>query len=90
MSNLTTFLNSNFKSRQAGTIVIANGTTSNTATITAVDTTKLDLTMPGFTTSTTANDWPARIALTNSTTITATREGTNGALTVAFQIIDFY
>ena len=81
------------RSLQRGTIVLAGGAGSNTATITAVDTANSRLRLLGTSYDTAAatqtNTW-ARIALTNATTITATRTGTTGGLTVSYEILEYY
>ena len=66
------------KSIQRGTITV-NGAATGTAAITAVDTTKTELRMLGFSHAgaTTMNNWAPqsiwpRIDLTNTTTVTAT------------------
>lgn len=70
---------STVKSIQYVTLTLASGNTSDTATISAVDTAKTTLHMLGFSTSYTGGGSPTpastfpRITLTNSTTITATR-----------------
>jgi hypothetical protein len=73
---------------QRGTIAIANATSSNTATITAIDMTKtvVHYTSHNAGNVTNAQDFTARLVLTNSTTLTATRTGTNGELTIVYQI----
>lgn len=82
---------------QRGTISLAAGmTTSATATITAVDTAKAVLLHGGWTGVSGGGALGAerpRIALTNATTITATRVGpdTNTQQSVvAYQVVEFY
>lgn len=81
------------QSIQKGTITIGAAASSNTATITSVDTTKSILIyegrQPTSTGSANNNRSAARIALTNATTVTATRQNTNDAVTVAFTVIEF-
>lgn len=78
---------------QSGTITIAAASSSNTATITSVDTTKSIIIyegrQPTSTGSANTNRSAARIALTNATTVTATRQNTNDAVTVAFTVVEF-
>jgi hypothetical protein len=83
------------KSIQRGTITIGGNNTSNTATITAVDTTKTQLVFLGNSRGGTGGDhagMDARIVLTNSTTITATRTCSNcGADTVvSFEVVEYW
>jgi hypothetical protein len=81
------------KSVQRGTITIT-GATSNTATITAVDVANARLRFLNSTQS--ANDTDAqsraRIALTNSTTVTATVNTSPGAdsVVVSFEVTEYY
>lgn len=77
MSNLSQFFSggTTIKSIQRGTITLTSGNTSATATVTAVDTTKAELQMLGANGSSNSSlndEQICRIALTNSTTITAT------------------
>lgn len=98
-ANSTTFLRGDgtwaapsvsINSVQAGTITIGSGSTSNTATITSVDTTKSFVVFNGASTSSTAlNRVTARVALTNATTVTATRESSVDEVTVAFTVVEF-
>lgn len=77
---------------QTGSIVIASGAATNTATITSVDTTRTILFWLGQETSETALGTSAfaRIALTNATTITATRVGTGAStITVGYAVMTF-
>lgn len=77
---------------QRGTMSLA-GVTSNTATITAVDTTKAQLELLGTDTNE-ANGFPgqymANIVLTNATTITATKGIATSTVTVSYQVTEFY
>lgn len=77
-------------SLQRGTITI-NGSTSNTATVTAVDTTKTLLDHLGEATdSAITAQVSTRLALTNSTTITATRNISNAVNTVVgYQLVEY-
>lgn len=78
---------------QYGTITIANGTSSNTATITAVGTlANSTVHILGQTTdNTTSNtsNHQAELDLTNTTTVTATRNGTTNAVTVSFCVVEW-
>ena len=82
------------KSIQRGTITISASGTSGTATITAVDIAKSNLTMLGFATASTDSNPSThnpRIALTNATTITATcTSAAGGAIIVSYEIVEFY
>lgn len=81
------------QSIQPFSITITNGNTSNTATITAVDTTKAVLFLGGFTTTVTAGTAYGSsnpyVALTNATTVTATRNSSTSAVTVRGTIVEF-
>jgi hypothetical protein len=83
-----------FKSLQNTTITIADTATSNTATITAVDTTKTFINSLGSdvgdNASGSSTNWLARLVLTNSTTVTATRSGTSGQNILSFQVVEMY
>lgn len=77
---------------QYGTISIADMVGSGTATITAVDTAKSLLVLLGVSYQTAAGsvlDDAPRITLTNSTTITGTRSGTDGAIVISFCVLTF-
>ena len=82
------------KSIQSGTIGISNGSTSNTLTITSVSTAKSMITLNGSSTAQGNTTYPharmAYIALTNATTITATRGSGVDDLTLAYQVVEFY
>lgn len=78
------------KSIQYGTIALA-AVTSNTATITSVNTAKSVLIHLGAQVdSTVANTMGVRLALTNATTITATRSNGTGDATVGFCVVEYY
>lgn len=79
------------KAVQRSTVVIANAAATNTATITAVVTANTLLHFVGqmVSTGTVNKDGYARIDLTNTTTITATRIGTTGPLTVSFEAVEY-
>ena len=74
---------------QRGTIVVANGTSSNTATITSVDVTKSELRDLGQTTTSGSDVDTVYIVLTNATTITATRAGTSGITTISWELTEY-
>lgn len=80
------------KSMQRGTISISTAQTSNTATVTAVDTAKSQLALLGYTNNQTlGSNMIPRIALTNSTTITATLPALpTQAETVSWELIEWY
>lgn len=81
---------------QRGTIVINDDATSNTATITTVATARSVLSHLGATAaiSNAVNEALSRLALTNATTITATRDvvsgvGTSTDLTIGYQVVEY-
>lgn len=73
---------------QQVSITIANGSSSNTATITAVG--ALAFIIPGCCqgTSSSPSGSQCRVTITNSTTITATRAGTAGTMIVRCSVVD--
>lgn len=75
---------------QRGVLSISGGSTTGTATVTAVDTGKAILSLLGA--ETTTNDVQQRpfLVLTNSTTITATRSITTGNQQVAWQLVEYH
>lgn len=79
------------KSVQYGTITVSNGNTSNTGTITSVSTTKSVIHNLGNTADpgVAIADAMVRLALTNATTITATRGNSNGAAIVGFCVAEY-
>ena len=77
------------KSIQRGTIAITGAASSQTATITSVDTTKTQLRMLGASVTTNVNEMPY-IVLTNATTITATRVGSANTTTVSWELTENY
>lgn len=90
MSNLTQFLPGSIKSIQRGTITIANSSTSNTATITSVDTAKSILFLLGAeSTETSVANTNVRLALTNATTVTMSRGGSTGSVTGGYQVVEY-
>lgn len=80
MTSLASLLGSGIKSIQRGTISVA-ASSSATATITAVNTAKTELRYLGSEVNS------ARIALTNSTTVTATNAG-GATVVVGFEITE--
>lgn len=79
------------KSIQAFSITIGSSSTSNTATITSVDTTKSVIFHTGNTggSSTEIRSAQASLVLTNATTVTASRSNTTNALTVTGAVVEF-
>lgn len=78
------------KSIQRGVISITAGNTSATATITSVNTSKSILFDLGASVTNNTNESDARLALTNATTVTATRQGNTGTTEKAFQVVEYY
>lgn len=80
------------RSIQRGTITGTTGASSATATITAVDITKSELTyLGGMGVSQSGTlAFIARLSLTNSTTVTATWPGTITGQSVGFQVTEYY
>lgn len=85
------------KSIQRGTITLATTASSNTATITSVDTTKSVVQLNGFNSNNSSDSNVAvylpRVDLTNATTVTANRGITsslNGTVTINFQVTEYY
>lgn len=81
---------------QYGSITVTQPATSNTATITSVDTTKSVVIPLGFTCDDNVNAWPpaeaamAEVVLTNATTVTAKRAGGGSySIVVNFCVITF-
>jgi len=80
------------KSIQRGTVVIAQNGLTGTATLTAVTLGKSILTVLGASivaADPKGSEHTARLELSNSTTITATRGKVGEALTVGWQVIEF-
>jgi hypothetical protein len=79
------------KGIQRGTVTIASNQTSGTATITSVDTAKTELRHLGATGVVTGESgFRNRIALTNATTITATRASSNAdTVTVGWELTEY-
>lgn len=82
------------KSIQQGTVTLANTELTKTATITSVTPSKSMILLLGLTTPNNNGTYPdarmARVALTNATTVTITRERNVDALTAGFQVVEFY
>lgn len=75
---------------QFGTIAIANTSTSNTATITSVDTSRSVVFFLGEDAQSTAvANGACGVTLTNATTVTANRIGTASQTTVSFCVVQF-
>lgn len=80
------------KSLQRGQITMG-GVASQTATITAVDTSKSVTYQGGMTNSLVtaqANTVSYRLELTNATTVTAKNDGASGTVEIPFQVAEFY
>ena len=91
MPGIQTFNGTVVKSIQVGSITIAATSDTNTAAIAAVDVNKAVCLFSGcIGGGPNATDILARIALTNSTTVTATRAGTNNNTIVGFTVLEFY
>ena len=84
------------KSIQRGTIVIKNGSSSASVTISPVDVNKTILNNTGFMTSVAGSGgyaalWNGYIQLENETTIVGKRYGyENNDLTIGYEVIEFY
>jgi hypothetical protein len=92
MTLATAVFNVGVKSIQAGTIAVS-GVTSNTATISTVNTAKAFVIFNGFSTSTTGGDMGramVRVSLTNATTVTAEKSNSIGDSTVSYTVVEFY
>jgi len=91
MSNSSQFFGG-IKSIQRGTISMSSGgSTSGTATITSVDTTKTELRYLGANNDAVADTTAlSRVVLTNATTITANRSSNSGTTVVSWELTEFY
>lgn len=79
------------KSIQRGTVSITQPATSNTATITAVDTSKALLSFLGINSDGTNFGYGARIVLTNATTITMTKSGNDtNSNVISYEVVEYY
>jgi hypothetical protein len=79
-----------FNASQYGTLTIGPGNLTGTATISAVSTRAI-ATMLGFSTDATESQYPGatpRFTKTNSTTLTGTRDATNGTTTISFCVAE--
>ena len=75
---------------QRGTISITGTNTSNTSTITSVDTTKTELRILGQSNTTGSVASMAYLVLANATTITATRiSSSSGTTTVSWELTEY-
>lgn len=92
-AQIVEFTASAVSSVQHGTVTIASGATTGTATITAVTTARSAVFLLGNTVSTTtsaAGTALAQVGLTNTTTVTATRGSSSTAvLTVGYCVVEF-
>lgn len=85
---------SGIKSIQRGTITVS-AATSNTATITSVDTTKTLISKLGSTTTVSVASYEpgrseCRVELTNATTVTAYKNTSTDSITVGYQVVEYY
>lgn len=90
---LTANTYSGIKSIQRGIITVGSGVQTATATVSAVNTAKSMLTFLGFYTAGVDTTCAPTIALTNSTTITATKYYTAGGVAstnVSWELIEWY
>ena len=82
------------KSVQRGIITIASGKTEGTATISSVNTSKAVVLFGGSIWGTNDSSdysirWDARLVLSSSTKVTATRAYANSTATVPYQVLEF-
>lgn len=77
------------KAIQRGTITLSGANLTATATITAVDTTKTELRYLGQTVSADVENVNCYIELTNSTTITATRNTGSATTIVSWELTEY-
>ena len=93
--NLTTLLGigsgstSAIKSVQRGTLTFAASSTSQSATITAVNTNKAYVNFLGATSTKGADNINARIELASTTSVLGAISSSLGAVTMAFEVIEF-
>ena len=88
-TNWALFGPSKIKSIQRGTISLS-GTTSASATISSVNTAKATLTYLGNSVGDSPATVQARIALTNATTVTATRSATSTSAAVSYEVVEWW
>ncbi|HMM52296.1 MAG TPA: hypothetical protein PKD87_11850 [Burkholderiaceae bacterium] len=89
-TNWALFGPSKIKSIQRGTISLTSGTTSASATISSVNTAKATLTYLGNSVGDSPATVQARIALTNATTVTATRSATSTSAAVSYEVVEWW
>lgn len=93
MSTFTQFLpQTGIKTIQRGTITISAGNLTATATISSVTTGKTFLNWLGSTPTTVTDQYirgMARLDLTNSTTVTATRGNSSDSGIVSYEVVEF-
>ena len=91
MSVPTQFTGQKIKSIQRGVITIAGGSTSNTATITSVNTSKAICYFLGYSSQASSTGPDLRIYLTNGTTVTASRGSSSvtSAWYASYQVVEF-
>ena len=80
---------------QKGTITIGSSTKTATATITSVNTAKSVVLFSGYSNAFRNNmGYPQqdaiRLELTNATTVTASRVNSGGAITIPYQVVEYY
>ena len=78
-----------FDNVQSGTLTLAGGSSSATATISAVDPSRSFLTYSLRGNSSTPSDFTINGVLTNSTTLTFSRVGTTGSVTIEWSVVEF-
>jgi hypothetical protein len=83
MSTMSQFFGGGIKSVQRGVITFPGTDLTATATVSSVNTSKSFLSLLG-----TGSNGTFRIELTNSTTVTATRSGTNVATNASWELIE--
>jgi hypothetical protein len=90
-TNWAIFGPSRIRNIQRGTITIAASTTSGTATLgSSVNTSKSTVTLLGYTTNTNSQLEEVRISLTDSTTVTATKGIASTAVTVSYEVVQWW
>lgn len=89
---VTEFFHGVIKRIQRGTVTVNAASATGTATITAVNTAKAELSYLGLESAdSTPQEGQAYIDLTNTTTITATRNTAGaGALTVGYEVVEWF
>ena len=90
MALLSRFTGTRIKSIQRG-VITWSGSTAGNATITAINTTKYRLKFLGYDNSDGSISYAPRLSLTNSTTVTATRNSSAAVQSkVGFEVIEYY